>query len=146
VLEKVLLDGSPCSSARRVCCWCGGRPDWTIACFLTVSESDLPSLSISFGRGREDHRVFLSNGERTVRTERCYASTDRESRVVKAPFSLERVSALEGGEERLHAPFAGDSRALDHVDAWAHGAGDLSGILIPFGEKRPRYTSMENTP
>ena len=48
--------------------------------FLTVSESDLPSLSISVGRGREDHCVFLSNGERTVRTARCYASADRRTR------------------------------------------------------------------
>ena len=46
--------------------------------FLTASESDLSSLSISFGRGREDHSVSLSNGERNVRTERCYASAGRE--------------------------------------------------------------------
>ena len=46
--------------------------------FLTVSVSDLPSLSIFVGRGREDHRVILSNGERTVRAERRYASAGRD--------------------------------------------------------------------
>lgn len=53
--------------------------------FLTASESDLPSLSISVGRGREDYCVFLSNGERTVRTERCFALACRESMVEDGP-------------------------------------------------------------
>lgn len=53
--------------------------------FLTASESDLPSLSISVGRGREDYCVFLSNGERTVRTERCFALACRESKVEDGP-------------------------------------------------------------
>lgn len=41
--------------------------------------------------------------------------------------SLERASALDGEGETLRIPFVGDSHALDHVEAWAHGAGDLSG-------------------
>ena len=48
--------------------------------FLTVSENHLSSLSISFGGGREDHSGPLSNGERNVRTERCYAPVSRETK------------------------------------------------------------------
>jgi len=62
-----------------------GKPLLEKQPFLTVSEDDLPSLSISFGSGGENHCVFLSNGERNVRTERCYASVGREVKGCRAP-------------------------------------------------------------
>lgn len=110
--------------------------------FLTVSENHLSSLSISFGGGREDHGGPLSNGERNVRTERCYAPVSRETKG--------RCADLPDGDSSLKR-----GQALPFVDvfharpcgAWMHELRRPQLVPIPLPrEKERRCRSLERLP